>query len=213
MNRILAVRGRVLPVSSTPLTLHARLTDGSIVDGQSQIMRSTGIDRVWLTPDDVSASEEALTAIAEAELIVLGPGQPLHEPPAESCSSPRSGMPSWRPTPRASSSATWRPRRARRPGSTWRGTSRRSSRIPVPGLIDIVLANNNFGGPDAARLVGRTGQAALAAGRAADPAAGARGRGRSGQCPPSRPGPAGRRPDPRARARAAPPPPTVGRTA
>jgi uncharacterized cofD-like protein len=74
MNRILAVRGRVLPVSSTPLTLHARLTDGSIVDGQSQVMRTTGIERVWLTPDDVSASEEALTAIAEAELIVLGPG-------------------------------------------------------------------------------------------------------------------------------------------
>jgi uncharacterized cofD-like protein len=74
MNRILAVRGRVLPVSSTPLTLHARLTDGSIVDGQSLIMRTTGIERVWLTPDNVSASEEALTAIAEADLIVLGPG-------------------------------------------------------------------------------------------------------------------------------------------
>ena len=74
MNRILAVRGRVLPVSSTPLTLHARLIDGSLVDGQSQIMRTAGIERVWLTPDDVSASEEALSAIAEAELIVLGPG-------------------------------------------------------------------------------------------------------------------------------------------
>lgn len=74
MNRILAVRGRVLPVSSTPLTLHARLGDGSVIDGQSQIMRTTGIESVWLTPPDVSASEEALTAIAEADLIVLGPG-------------------------------------------------------------------------------------------------------------------------------------------
>ena len=74
LNRILAVRGRVLPVSGTPLTLHARLTDGSTVDGQSRIMRTAGIDRVWLTPDDVAASEEALTAIADAELIVLGPG-------------------------------------------------------------------------------------------------------------------------------------------
>jgi 2-phospho-L-lactate transferase/gluconeogenesis factor (CofD/UPF0052 family) len=46
MNRILAVRGRVLPVSSTALTLHARLADGSVVDGQSLIMRSTGIERV-----------------------------------------------------------------------------------------------------------------------------------------------------------------------
>ena len=74
MNRILAVRGQVVPVSPTPLTLHARLVDGSVVDGQSQVMRTRGIDRVWLTPDDVRPSDDALAAIAEAELIVLGPG-------------------------------------------------------------------------------------------------------------------------------------------
>src|SRR4029077_13871655 len=33
-----------------------------------------GIDRVWITPDEVRASDDALAAIAEAELIVLGPG-------------------------------------------------------------------------------------------------------------------------------------------
>ena len=33
-----------------------------------------GIERVWISPDDVEASEDALAAIAEAELIVLGPG-------------------------------------------------------------------------------------------------------------------------------------------
>ncbi|MEO8572263.1 MAG: gluconeogenesis factor YvcK family protein, partial [Chloroflexota bacterium] len=74
MNRILAVRGQVVPVSPIPLTLHARLLDGSVVDGQSQVMRAPGIDRVWLTPDDVPPSEDALIAIAEADLIVLGPG-------------------------------------------------------------------------------------------------------------------------------------------
>lgn len=74
MNRILAVRGRVLPVSSTPITLHARLTDGSTVHGQSLIMRTVGIERVWLTPDPVAASDEAIEAIREAELIVIGPG-------------------------------------------------------------------------------------------------------------------------------------------
>jgi uncharacterized cofD-like protein len=74
MNRILAVRGQVVPVSPTPLTLHARLADGTVVDGQSEIMRTPGIDRVWITPDDVRASSDALAAIAEAELIVLGPG-------------------------------------------------------------------------------------------------------------------------------------------
>jgi uncharacterized cofD-like protein len=74
MNRILAVRGQVLPVSPTPVTLHARLADGSVVDGQSQVMRSAGIDRVWISPENVRASEDAVVAIAEADLIVLGPG-------------------------------------------------------------------------------------------------------------------------------------------
>ena len=37
-------------------------------------MRTTGIERVWISPEDVRASDDALAAIAEAELIVLGPG-------------------------------------------------------------------------------------------------------------------------------------------
>jgi uncharacterized cofD-like protein len=74
INRILAVRGQVVPVTATPLILHARCADGSVVDGQSRIMRTPGIERVWITPDDVTASRDALDAIADAELIVLGPG-------------------------------------------------------------------------------------------------------------------------------------------
>ena len=74
MNRVLAVRGQVLPVSPIPLTLHARLADGSEVVGQSRIARAEGIQRVWIEPRDVEASEDALDAIADAELIVLGPG-------------------------------------------------------------------------------------------------------------------------------------------
>ncbi len=74
MNRVLAVRGRVLPVSPTPLTLHARLRDGQIVDGQSAIARSSGIETLWLTPEDVPVSAEAIAAIDEADAVVLGPG-------------------------------------------------------------------------------------------------------------------------------------------
>ena len=74
LNRILAVRGQVVPVTATPLVLHARCRDGTVVDGQSQIMRTPDIERVWLTPEDVAASSDALAAIAEADLIVLGPG-------------------------------------------------------------------------------------------------------------------------------------------
>lgn len=74
MHRVLAVRGQVLPVTATPLTLHAALRDGAVVDGQSRIMRTTGIERVWITPEGVAASQDALAAIAAAEVIVIGPG-------------------------------------------------------------------------------------------------------------------------------------------
>ena len=74
MNRVLAVRGEVVPATATPLTLHAELADGTVVDGQSAIARVPAIARAWVTPTDVRASQDALAAIADAELIVLGPG-------------------------------------------------------------------------------------------------------------------------------------------
>ena len=74
MNRILAVRGQVVPVSPTPLTLHAR-TDRRDRRRRPVAHHADGRDRARLDqPEDVEASEDALTAIAEAELIVLGPG-------------------------------------------------------------------------------------------------------------------------------------------
>ena len=73
-NRVLAVRGQVVPASSMALTLGARLAGGGELVGQSLIARATGIDRVFVTPDDAPVTEEALEAIAAADLIVLGPG-------------------------------------------------------------------------------------------------------------------------------------------
>jgi uncharacterized cofD-like protein len=74
MNRVLAVRGQVLPAAAMPLTLHAELADGQVINGQSRIARATDIRRLWVTPADVRGSDDAVAAIAEAELIVLGPG-------------------------------------------------------------------------------------------------------------------------------------------
>jgi uncharacterized cofD-like protein len=37
-------------------------------------MGTSDIERVWITPDEVAPSDDALAAIADAELIVLGPG-------------------------------------------------------------------------------------------------------------------------------------------
>ena len=74
MNRVLAVRGQVVPATGTAVTLHARLLDGTEVTGQSEIAKSSHIDRVWLTPHDVSAGDDARRAIEEADLVVIGPG-------------------------------------------------------------------------------------------------------------------------------------------
>ena len=73
-NRVLAVRGQVLPAAAVPLTMHARLHEGTVVDGQSVITKARGIERAWVTPADASACDDALAAIADAEIIVLGPG-------------------------------------------------------------------------------------------------------------------------------------------
>ncbi len=73
-NRVLAVRGRVVPVAPCPLTLHAELADGTQLQGQSRIMRSRGIRRVWVSPAAIEASAEAVEGIRHADLVVLGPG-------------------------------------------------------------------------------------------------------------------------------------------
>ena len=74
VNRVLAVRGQVIPASGRPLTLHARLADGGQVDGQTQVARSNAIERVWVTPPEPPACAGAVEAILSADIVVLGPG-------------------------------------------------------------------------------------------------------------------------------------------
>ena len=74
MNRVLAVRGKVVPASAIPINLLARTRDGDVVSGQSTIMRTAAIERVWIEPNEVEAAEDAIAAIADAEIVVLGPG-------------------------------------------------------------------------------------------------------------------------------------------
>src|SRR5439155_26616185 len=67
-------RGQVIPASGRPLTLHARLEDGTEVEGQSSIARAGGIERVWITPETPAACADAVEAILSADVVVLGPG-------------------------------------------------------------------------------------------------------------------------------------------
>jgi uncharacterized cofD-like protein len=73
-NRVLAVRGSVVPVAGKAITLHAQLDDGTELVGQSRIARATGIRRVWISPADIRAGAEAVHAIENADLVVIGPG-------------------------------------------------------------------------------------------------------------------------------------------
>jgi uncharacterized cofD-like protein len=74
-NRVLAVRGQVLPATSVALNLSARLASGRLVRGQADVSRAQEpISRVQIDPGDVRATPEALERILEADLIVIGPG-------------------------------------------------------------------------------------------------------------------------------------------
>ncbi|HUF07266.1 MAG TPA: gluconeogenesis factor YvcK family protein [Candidatus Binatia bacterium] len=74
-NRVLAVRGQVLPATSVPLNLSAQLESGRHLYGQVAIANAEErIARVFIEPADVRATSEALERILEAEMIVIGPG-------------------------------------------------------------------------------------------------------------------------------------------
>lgn len=75
LSRVLAVRGRVLPASDQAIELMAEMEDGSIVTGESQIVK-TGkkIKRVFIDQTQARPLGEALSALREADAILLGPG-------------------------------------------------------------------------------------------------------------------------------------------
>jgi uncharacterized cofD-like protein len=74
-NRVLAVRGQVLPATSIPLNLAAVLASGRRLEGQATISHAEEpIAQVTIQPEDVRANPEALERILEADLIVIGPG-------------------------------------------------------------------------------------------------------------------------------------------
>ena len=74
-NRVLAVRGQVLPATSVPLNLSAQLRSGRRLYGQFAISNADEpIEMVGIEPADVRANPEALERILEADLVVLGPG-------------------------------------------------------------------------------------------------------------------------------------------
>ena len=79
MSSVLAVTGRVIPVTLDNMILKAKLQNGKIIDGESNIPKASiehnsPIEEIFIEPKDAKAIVEALIAISEADAIILGPG-------------------------------------------------------------------------------------------------------------------------------------------
>ncbi len=74
-SRVLNIKGRVLPATLAVVRLCARLIDGTVVKGETNISKSTKpIEKIYLDPERADPVPDIITAIREADAIVLGPG-------------------------------------------------------------------------------------------------------------------------------------------
>jgi len=72
---ILATRGHIFPSTTANVNLEARMDDGSQVFGETKITASKRrITELYLVPPDAKPLPQTLDAIAQADLITIGPG-------------------------------------------------------------------------------------------------------------------------------------------
>jgi uncharacterized cofD-like protein len=75
LSQILAARGKIFPSTNTNVTLAADMDDGSLVRGETNITASKrSIVELRLDPETADPLPQTLEAIANADLITLGPG-------------------------------------------------------------------------------------------------------------------------------------------
>ncbi|MDT8716089.1 YvcK family protein [Clostridium sp. 19966] len=79
VSSVLAVTGKVMPVTLDNVILKAKLKNGNEVSGESNIpeeavAQNSPIERLFIEPENAKALEEAINAIEEADAIVFGPG-------------------------------------------------------------------------------------------------------------------------------------------
>ena len=74
-SKVLSIRGRVLPSTLDDMRLVAEMEDGSVIKGESNIPESgKKIKRLFTEPTNCKPLEDAIVAIHDADLIILGPG-------------------------------------------------------------------------------------------------------------------------------------------
>ena len=75
MNHLLSIRGRVLPVTTEGITLMGRTKDGLTVKGELSISEhGRNLSEIWLEPHDAKPLPDVLSAVDDADVILLGPG-------------------------------------------------------------------------------------------------------------------------------------------
>ncbi|MEG1867594.1 MAG: YvcK family protein [Clostridiales bacterium] len=75
IGRILNIRGKVIPVTMDKVVLSARMEDNVILHGETTIVGDKrGIKEVFLDPEVILVNADAIDAIMEADIILLGPG-------------------------------------------------------------------------------------------------------------------------------------------
>ena len=74
-SKVLNVTGQLIPSTFEQVNLVAKLKDGSIVEGESEITNSnSSIIDIKLNPNNVTPSSQALKAIKDSDVIIIGPG-------------------------------------------------------------------------------------------------------------------------------------------
>lgn len=74
-SKILKVRGRVIPSTLEPVELVAKLEDGRTIYGESVISKARGkVSSIKAIPEGISATQSAVQAILNADVVILGPG-------------------------------------------------------------------------------------------------------------------------------------------
>lgn len=75
LNKLLAIRGQVLPVTTETVTLKGETEDGRHVSGELQVSdNGSQLTKLWLEPSNAETLDAVKKALSEADLIVLGPG-------------------------------------------------------------------------------------------------------------------------------------------
>jgi uncharacterized cofD-like protein len=74
-SEILLTRGHIYPATTSNIELEALMEDGTRVRGETKITASNGrIRELFLVPPDVGPMPQTLDAIANADVITIGPG-------------------------------------------------------------------------------------------------------------------------------------------